>query len=52
MLRKAACHPHKSENLVNAYYRYPLVESCTMSIEGPALNAHQTTESDARRSIH
>ena len=52
MLRKAACDPHKSENLVHAYRRYHLVERCTISIKGLALSAHQTTESDPRRSIH
>ena len=33
MLHKAACHPHKSENSVHAYWRYHLVEWCTMSIK-------------------
>ena len=33
MLHKAACHPHKSENLVHAYWRYHSVERCTMRIK-------------------
>ena len=39
-LPKAACHPHKSENLVHAYWRYHLVERCTMSIKKDRLLMH------------
>ena len=51
-LHKAACHPHKRENLVHAHWRYHLAERCTMSIkEGqePTLGVHQTAKHDARR---
>ena len=49
MLHKAACHLHKSENLVHAHWRYHLVEWCTMSLkEGqePTLWVHQTAKYD------
>ena len=32
-LHKAACHPHKSENLVHDYWRYHSVERRTMRIK-------------------
>ena len=47
MLHKAACHPHKSENLVHAYWRYHSVERCTMRIkevQEQTLGVYRTAE--------